>query len=84
MNCADCRNIVDGDIKRCKACINVRALSISDVDNEYKGWLACEIIAARSHGGAHEHTIDCSGNGVDAGHAGGNVAGAEREGVAQC
>ena len=81
MDCAQYRAIVDGDMKRCRACINVRALSISDVDEQYKGWLACDIIASRSHGGADEHTTDCSGNTTDAGHACGAMAGAEREGV---
>jgi len=83
MDCAQCRAIVDGDIKRCKACINVRALSIAEVDNEYKGWLACEIIAARSHGGEHGNdAIDSvSGSSGDDG-ACGDVARAESEALA--
>ena len=88
MNCADCRAIVDGDIKRCKACIAVRALSISDIDSEYKGWLTSDIIAARSHGGANpskgeiEHVRDNavdSGGAADAGVASGVLAGAKAE-----
>ena len=75
MDCSMCREIVDGDIKRCKACIEVRALSISDVDSEYKGWLACEIIASRSHGGTHvRDNADSSGSADDGGAPGSPVA----------
>jgi len=35
--------------KRCKACINERALSLKEVQGEYRGWTIRQIIEKRSH-----------------------------------
>ncbi len=47
-DCTTCKAILSGT-KRCRECINERALSINDVYKDYPGWLWIDIIAERSH-----------------------------------
>lgn len=63
MNCTTCRAIVDGNMRRCRKCISERALSIGDVKGEYKGWLYCDIIKARSHNTGGNDAVDTDSDG---------------------
>jgi len=99
--CMHCLEVVSLDphehfkgVKNCAACGSTECVphSLSDVYKEYPGYLAVEIIEARSNlnvnansdQGANDvrDTTDGGGSDADAGRVGGVLAGSKREGVA--